>query len=64
MRLPEPVEFFLAISSALDVFLCSTLKFGMLNAGTCILSELNRCRSGRCRSGLVKLYVSSFSLFR
>lgn len=35
-----PAEFFLAMSSALDVLRCSILRFGILNGGTCMLSEL------------------------
>lgn len=58
-----PVEFFLAISSALDVFLCSILKFGMLNGGTCMLSELIWCLNGLCRSGLGNDKLSNFNLF-
>ena len=57
------MEFFLAISSALEVFLCSTLRLGMLNGGTCILSELYRCLRGLCRSGLGNVIESNFSLF-
>lgn len=39
-RIDLPMEFFLAISSADDVFLCSMRKFGILNGGTCMLSVL------------------------
>lgn len=38
--LNTPIEFFLAMSSADDVFLCSIRRFGMLNGGACMLSEL------------------------
>lgn len=36
-----PVEFFRAISSALDVLRWSMRKLGILNGGTCILSDEN-----------------------
>ena len=39
--MPEPVEFFLAMSSALEVFRWSIRRLGMLNGGTCMLSEEN-----------------------
>lgn len=61
---PDPVEFLRAISSALDVFRWSILKLGMLNGGTCMLSDENWCLSGRWRSGDGIDRLSSFSLFR
>lgn len=39
--IPDPVEFFRAISSAELVFRWSIRRFGILNGGTCILSEEN-----------------------
>lgn len=59
-----PVEFFRAMSSALDVFRWSIRRLGMLKGGTCILSDENWCRSGRWRSGDGIDKLSSFSLFR
>lgn len=59
----RPVEFLRAISSALEVFLCSIRKLGILKGGTCILSELYWCLNGRCRSGLGNERLSNFNLF-
>lgn len=42
-----PIEFFLAISSAEDVFLCSIRRLGILKGGTCMLSVLHWCLKGR-----------------
>lgn len=63
-RQHEPVEFFRAISSALDVFRWSIRKLGMLNGGTCMLSDENWCLNGRCRSGDGIDKLSNFSLLR
>lgn len=64
-KLVAPAEFFLAMSSALDVFLCSMRRLGMLKGGlACMLSVLNWWRSGRCRSGLGSDRLSSLSLLR
>lgn len=60
----EPVEFFLAMSSALDVLRWSIRRFGMLKGGTCILSDENWCRRGRCLSGDGRDKLSNFSLLR
>lgn len=60
----KPVEFFRAISSALDVFRWSIRKLGMLNGGTCMLSDENWCLNGRCRSGDGIDKLSNFSLLR
>lgn len=62
--LKEPVEFFRAISSALDVLRWSIRKLGILNGGTCMLSDENWWRSGRCRSGDGNDKLSNFSLLR
>lgn len=59
-----PVEFFRAMSSALDVFLWSIRRFGILNGGTFILSWENWCLKGRCLSGDGIDKLSSFNLFR
>lgn len=59
-----PVEFLRAMSSALEVLRCSIRRLGMLNGCTCMLSELNWCLRGRCRSGLGSDRLSSFSLLR
>lgn len=60
----EPVEFFLAISSALDVFRWSIRRFGMLKGGTFILSDENWCLNGRWRSGDGNDKLSNFNLLR
>jgi hypothetical protein len=52
------------MSSALEVLRCSIRRLGMLNGCTCMLSELNWCLRGRCRSGLGRDKLSSFSLLR
>lgn len=62
--LMEPVEFFLAMSSALDVLRWSMRRFGMLNGGTCMLSDENWCLRGRCRSGDGRDRLSNFNLLR
>lgn len=60
---PDPVEFLRAMSSALDVLRWSMRKLGMLKGGTCMLSEENWWRNGRCGGeGIERL--SSFSLLR
>lgn len=64
MSLNEPVEFFRAISSALDVLRWSIRKLGMLNGVTCMLSDENWCLNGRCRSGDGIDKLSNFSLLR
>lgn len=58
-----PVEFLRAISSALDVFRWSIRRFGILNGGTCILSDEYWWRKGRCRSGDGSDKLSNFNLF-
>lgn len=59
----SPAEFLRAMSSALEVLRCSMRRLGMLKGGTCMLSELYWCLSGRWRSGLGRDRLSSFSLF-
>lgn len=63
LPLNSPAEFFLTISSALDVLRCSIFKFGMLKFCPCMLSELYRCLKGLCLSGLCIDIVSNFNLF-
>lgn len=64
VRKTIPVEFLRAISSALDVLRWSMRKLGILNGGTCILSDENWCLNGRCRSGDGIDKLSNFNLLR